>query len=160
MNTGYAITEKQSHALDTALKDLLVLSEAESVFMSDNGGNLLASFNADPTQDMVTQTVSAMAAAAFNATRELAGLVKEREFRSIHHQGATYSIYMQALASEFILLVVFGKTTPVGLVKLYAERTCRNIESIIASIDRSTGGGETPPGFRFELADTDKNTIF
>ncbi len=155
METGYAITEKQSRALDTALSDLLVLAEAESVFMSDHGGNLIACCSAETHNDGLIQTVAALAAGAFNATRELAALVKEPEFRAIYHQGSNRSIYIHALPSDFIVLVVFGEATPVGLVKLYVERTGREIESVIRTIGRQDAATAGKQAVKFELRDGD-----
>ncbi len=153
MGAGYAITEKQSRALDTALADLLALSEAESVFMSDHGGNLIASCSAEQENDALIQTVAALAAGAFNATRELAALVKEPEFHAIYHQGTNRNIFIQSLPSDFIILIVFGEATPVGLVKLYVERTGREIEALIRDIGRNSSSSAGGPRVTFELRD-------
>ena len=127
---GFAVTERQSLALNRALNDLLVLSESNAVFMTDYGGNLIAYNTSDEVDDTV-YTIAALAAGSFSATRELAGLIKEPEFHSIHHQGKNSSIYMQSVASDFLVLVIFGKETTAGLVKLYVEKAKKDIEPIV-----------------------------
>lgn len=131
---GYAINAEQGKRLNTALKDLMVLAEADGVFMADHGGNLIA-HNTPAQDDMIIQTMAALGAGSFIATRELAGLIGEEEFRSMFHQGEKSSIYVQSIAANFLLLVIFGRSTPVGLVKLHVERAAEVIAPILTEID-------------------------
>lgn len=135
--TGYTITEAQSKSLSAVLSDLAVQGEADAVFMSDYGGNIIAHFS--QSQEAVMQTMAALAAGSFCATRELAGLIGEPTFHSIFHQGQHACIYMQSVAANFLLLVIFGKSTTAGLIKLYVEKACRELEPIIQEVV-----GQTP----------------
>ncbi len=135
---GYAISEEQSEKLNTALSDLAVQAEADAVFMSDCGGNMIAHFA--QSESSAIPTIAALAAGSFAATRELATLIGEPTFHLIYHQGKETSIYMQSVL-DFLLLVIFGRSTTVGLVKLYVEKASKELEPILKAID---GISETP----------------
>ena len=148
---GYAINEKQSKLLEAALEKLSVEAEADSAFMMDYGGNILAYVS--PTEDESMQTVAALAAGSFAATRELAGMIGETGFQSILHKGDESSMYMHNVADNFLILVIFGSLTTPGLVRLYVEKTGNEIDPIleeVANQSLSSMGGDAPA---FELND-------
>jgi len=143
-----SVSEAQNQTLTTALSDLLVLSEAEAVFLSDSGGNLIAHATAETVDDTI-YTIAALAAGSFSATRELASLVKEPAFHSIFHQGEQTSIFMQGLGRDYLVLVVFGKGTPVGMIKLYTDRTRKEIEPILKEMDHPQDAAAAKVTFEF-----------
>jgi predicted regulator of Ras-like GTPase activity (Roadblock/LC7/MglB family) len=151
MERTYSITEDQSLALDGAISDLLALAEAESVWLSDTGGNLIAFRGLEDTADTASRTIAALAAGSYNATRELAGLLQEREFRAMFHQGAQRGLYMQCLSGDFIVLVVFGAETAVGLVKLYVEKMATEIGPVVDAIAQGNRTGEGSSDVVFEM---------
>jgi predicted regulator of Ras-like GTPase activity (Roadblock/LC7/MglB family) len=140
--SGYAITEAQAKILSTALGDLAVEAEADAVLMSDYSGNIMADISR--YEDYTIQTLAALAAGSFVATRELAGMIGEPGFRSVFHHGEQASMYIHNVTGDFLILVVFGPGTTVGLVKLYVERASREIEPILESITgQDVGAGQT-----------------
>jgi hypothetical protein len=84
------------------------------------------------------QGIAALSAGAFSATRQLAGLMGESMFQSVYHQGHNTSLYMQSLASQFLILVVFGRTTTVGLVKLYVKKLSEELDPLLQEMSRQT----------------------
>lgn len=132
----YAVDHAQSRALTTALDDLEVQADAHAVFLCDNGGNILAS--SGQADDAILQTVAALAAGSFVATRELATLLGEKEFHSVLHQGSDKSIFMQSGDGRFIVVVVFDENTTVGLVKLYVGKSLEQLRPILARISTQT----------------------
>ena len=155
---GQAVSEKQSRQLNVTLSDLMVLSEAEAVFLSDHGGNLIAYTTAAEADDTI-YTIAALAAGSFSATRELASLIKEPEFHSIFHQGEINSIYMQGIAKDFLVLVIFGKRTTAGLVKLYVEKAAKEIEPVIAQINSQSVETAAGPGKKLFEMKTDSDVF-
>lgn len=127
---GYVLTEKRSKLLNAALADLLVLAEADAVFMSDYGGNMVAN-SASAADDDTMCTMTALAAGSFAATRELASLIGEPSFHSVFHQGQRASIYIQNITANFLVLVIFGKSTTAGLVKLYVDKASKELQPIL-----------------------------
>ncbi len=127
---GYAISQQQSRKLARLLAALSRQTDAEALVVCDYGGNILAQESrlADPQ----LQTVAALAAGAFAATRELAQRVGESGFQSIYHQGTAINIYIHCQTSAFLLLLVLKSETPQGLARLYVEKVSRLLSPILA----------------------------
>lgn len=124
-----SLTEQVSAQIATVLDTFLVRSEAQAVFLCDERGVLLG-FESH-TGGYQGDTITALAAGAFSATRELARLVGEPEFRSVLHQGEMKSIFIHATDMGMYLVVVFDKQTNPGLVKFYLDDTVYGIETVL-----------------------------
>jgi predicted regulator of Ras-like GTPase activity (Roadblock/LC7/MglB family) len=141
---GWAITEEQSRKLNTSMADLLVMAEADGVFMTDWGGNLIA-YSAPGTHENSLHNIAALAAGSFVATRELAALIGETGFQSMFQNGENASIYIHCVSDKYLILVIFNKNTTAGLVKLYVERATQEILPVVKIMENqsveSAGGG-------------------
>lgn len=147
MNT--AVSESQNRDLTRVLADLLVQAEASDVMLTDIGGNVLA--QAPERDNRALMTIAALAAGAFAATRELAALSGETSFRSVSHEGEFSSLLVQGLEGEHLLVILFNRTTTLGLVKLYARRAAQELDALLAS---NAATGITLPDTAFSLDDT------
>jgi predicted regulator of Ras-like GTPase activity (Roadblock/LC7/MglB family) len=130
------ITEQQSEALRYVLSGILVRAETDSVFVCDKGGNIIDRVSLDENETDVT--IAALASGSFAATGELAKLIGEVTFRSIVHKGDRKSIYMQNLGPNFLILVLFGNKTTVGLVKLCIEKAAKGLEALLNKMNEQT----------------------
>lgn len=134
----YAMSEEQHKLIDNILVDLLARAEAEAVFLCDRGGNILVENTTEHYHH--EENIAALAAGSFFATRELARLIGEPEFRYIFHRGETTSVYMQHVAGDMLLMVVFGKQSNPGLVKLYADESSRALDSVLRAVTSARRG--------------------
>jgi predicted regulator of Ras-like GTPase activity (Roadblock/LC7/MglB family) len=139
-----SMSTEQSQQMEALLTGLLVKAEALAVFLCDRGGNILAQHSAqDYSQE---DTIAALASGSFYATRVLAELLGESEFRQCIHQGSSTSMFMQSMRCDMMVLVVFGRESNPGLVKLYCNEVCQEIdrvsnhEQIVATGDGAGGG--------------------
>ena len=130
------ITVEQSEALHTILSDLLVMADADAVFVCDCGGNIMDHIS--QSDSGMDQTIAALASGSFAATGELALLIGEAAFRSIFHKGDKTSIYMQSLAQDYLILVIFGKNATLGMVKLHISKMAKDIESLLQKMSGQT----------------------
>ena len=147
----FAMTQELSARLDVVLKSVLDRAEAQAVYLSDRGGNIIAlqANHEHPNQE----NISALAAGSFFATQELARLIGEGGFHCVFHQGGTSSVYMQSLENEMLMMVVFDKQSNPGLVRLYSNEAGSSIENVINSEDQSNQGMPAL-GMEFEIDDT------
>jgi predicted regulator of Ras-like GTPase activity (Roadblock/LC7/MglB family) len=75
--------------------------------------------------------ISALIAANFMATTQLAGLVGNRSpFKSNFYEGSDYGIYCLGINIDFILVVVFEIKIKIGLIRFYIKKAMLNIESL------------------------------
>lgn len=128
MLTG--LTVELSRRIEDSLSDMLIRSEAEAVFLCNKGGYILAESSMEDYEH--NDNIAALAAGSFYATREIARLVGEPEFRHVLHRGDHKSIFMQSTGSDFLAVVVFSEQSNPGLVKLCADEMCASLDSVLA----------------------------
>jgi predicted regulator of Ras-like GTPase activity (Roadblock/LC7/MglB family) len=118
MATLPQLLEEDVHGLDVALKDLIGKSEATSALVLDKGGFVIGETGDTRTFD--TTTLGALAAATYAATQGIASLVGEANFSSVYQQGENYSILVNNVDEQCLLVVIFNAQISVGAVKYYA----------------------------------------
>lgn len=148
----FAMTSQLSSRIDTILRAVLQRAEGRAVYLCDKGGNIVSRFSQDGN-DAMADNISALAAGAFFATQELAKLIGEGGFQCVLHQGGGSSVYMQSLANEMLLLVVFGSDSNPGLVRLYANQACRSMDALMEEDDSASVATESL-GLEFEIDET------
>ncbi len=148
------LTMQAAESLLNVLDDLLEKSEATFSLLLDRGGNLISQQgelpdNTDPS------IVGALAAGSFAATRELAIRIGEHEFTALFQQGAHFSILINAVDDDVILVTAFTTQTTVGLVRFYSAGAVKRIASILANL-RDNPPVMTPLFTESQLVGTDK----
>jgi predicted regulator of Ras-like GTPase activity (Roadblock/LC7/MglB family) len=115
------IIEEDIQELDAALCELLARSEASLCLLIDIGGFLITQKGA--LQKFDTVTIGALASASYAATQAIAGMVNGSNFDSIYQRGATYSLLLESVNSQCLLVVLFDANINVGVVKYYSAST-------------------------------------
>ena len=148
----FHLTPELNQKVESVLEHTVQRSEASSVYLSDKGGNIVSQFSRVGALQQ-EDNISALAAGSFFATQQLARLLGEDGFHCVFHQGDECSIYMQCLASEMVMLVVFGKDSNPGLVRLHASKACASLDAVLAEAE---GAAPSPGaiGLQFELNDS------
>lgn len=142
------LSVQQSQKVEKLLQSLIEKAEAKSIFLTDRGGNILVWSTIEQNYNH-EDNIAALAAGSFFATRELAKLIGEPEFKCVFHQGAGRSVFMQSTTTDLLLLVVFGDDSNPGLVKLYSNEAIIALDSFLKDTDE-----RTPPGasnVKFEI---------
>jgi len=75
-------------------------------------------------------TVSALVAGSFAATKEMAKLLGEEEFSALYHQGENDNIQLSLVGDRTILTVIFDDSTTLGMVRLYVSETVGKLNSV------------------------------
>jgi len=81
-------------------------------------------------KDLDTASISALVAANFLASIELANLLGSHTsmFKSSYHEGNDYNIYSYDVNGELLLAVIFGAESKPGLVWFYTKQTALELE--------------------------------
>ena len=122
--------EGEMDRIQEVLKDLLRLSGAQCALLVDKEGHMVGQYGALESID--ADTISALVAGSFAATREMARLLGEKEFSVMFHQGERDNIQLNLIGDRTILTVIFDDQTTVGMVRLYANETTRRLAEIFA----------------------------
>ncbi len=107
--------------IEQELDGFLELSGARSAMLIDRSGHLVTRRGESIGQS--ADSVAALAAGSFAATREMARLMGEEEFNTLFHQGARESIQISQIGNRALFGIVFDDRSNLGLVRFYAEES-------------------------------------
>jgi predicted regulator of Ras-like GTPase activity (Roadblock/LC7/MglB family) len=129
---SWALFEREFWALNDVLYTLIARSFSRTAMLIDRDGRLIASVGEAPSFD--PQSFAALSAADLAASKELASMMGEADFRSQAHQGAGSGIYQRTVDDRVILVVLYDHRTTLGLVRLRSEKAGEALGDIFARI--------------------------
>lgn len=121
--------ERDIKAFEAILEELVKVSGARCAFMVDRDGHMVTRVGEQASFDI--DTISALVAGSFAATREMARLLGEEEFSVMFHEGQRDSLQVNLVGERVIVTVIFDDRTTVGMVRLYTTQACRKLAEII-----------------------------
>jgi predicted regulator of Ras-like GTPase activity (Roadblock/LC7/MglB family) len=127
--------------IEALLKELLSLSGAKCALLVDKDGHLIVRTGQAKGFDL--DTVAALVAGSFAATREMARLLGEEEFSVMFHQGRRDNIQLSLVGDRTILTIIFDDQTTVGMVRLYANEAARKLSVLFDQL-KSKAGARVP----------------
>ncbi|MBI5183626.1 MAG: roadblock/LC7 domain-containing protein [Nitrospinae bacterium] len=122
--------------INKLLEEFINVSGSKCAFLVDKSGHLITqegiitSFN--------PETLSALIAGSFAATKEMARILGESEFSVLFHQGKKDHIHISLVSDRAILAIVFDETTTIGMVRLYTHETIDKLEKIFKVVSTKT----------------------
>jgi len=124
--------ENDMQLLEGELDGFLELSGARCAMLIDKDGHLVTRRGESLNGSL--DSISALVAGSFAATRELARLMGEDSFANMFHEGQRDSLQIQILAERTLFAIVFDDRTNLGLVRFYAQETARHLEAMLHSV--------------------------
>ncbi len=128
------ITKQQHDEIDYFLTRMIASSLARSVFLIDRSGQLIAHHG--DTSGIDVMALSALTAANFGATAEIAKLLGENEFTLLFHKGKNENVYFSAVGEHVILVTLFDDQTSLGLIRLRINQMMDELKKLFTSIFR------------------------
>ncbi|MHC4135793.1 MAG: roadblock/LC7 domain-containing protein [Planctomycetota bacterium] len=119
-------------SIDATLRDFLSRSKSKAALVVDRDGHLIT--QEGTTEETDTDTIAALVAGCFAATREMARILGEEEFSALFHQGRKDNLQLSLVGTRTILGVLFDDTTTIGMVRLYAAETARKLTSLFRKL--------------------------
>ena len=126
------ITKRELEKVDLCLKKMVSTSLAHSVLLIARSGQLIA--NHGDTLDIDVSALSALTAANFGATAEIAKLLGEEEFTLLFHKGRSENVYFSAIGEHVIMVTLFDDKTSLGLVRLRINQVNEELSQILLAI--------------------------
>lgn len=138
--------------IEQLLEEFLKLSDAMAVFLIDTGGHLIS--QKGKADFLNPETLSALVAGSFAATKEMAKLLGEPEFSVMFHQGKKDHIHISVVGDRAMVAIVFDDKTTVGMITLYSKELTEKLGKLfdIAS-RRSNTEKELDSGFTETVRD-------
>lgn len=141
--------------IDKLLAEFLRLSGAKCALLIDKEGHLVTKRGELRTIDI--DTISALVAGSFAATKEMARLLGEEEFTAMFHQGERDNIQLSLVGDRTLLTILFDDRTTVGMVRLYASETAKKLADIYT--DALTREVPADAGLDVEYGSNAKKTL-
>jgi predicted regulator of Ras-like GTPase activity (Roadblock/LC7/MglB family) len=126
------ITKQDLEKIDYFLNKMISSSHAHSVLLIDRSGQLIAHHG--DTSDIDVFALSALTAANFGATAEIARLLGEEEFTLLFHKGRSENVYFSAVGEHVIMVTLFDEKTSLGLIRLRITKIIYELSKILSSI--------------------------
>ena len=119
------------------LQSFLTEAGARCALLLDRSGRPLTACG--ETEGLDETSFASLAAADFDASDQLAGLLGEPEFTSLYHQGVHGSMYLSEIAGVAILAAVFDRRTTLGMVRLKTREVVPQLVSLLAELSNRPG---------------------
>ena len=144
--------------LEKLLTEFLRLSGAKCALLIDKEGHLVTKKGDVKSIDM--DTISALVAGSFAATKEMARLLGEEEFTALYHQGHRDNIQLSLVGDRTLLTILFDDRTTVGMVRLYASETAKKLADVYVDVGKRPGTDQPLGGEYTDSAKKRLDTLF
>ncbi|MBI3820792.1 MAG: roadblock/LC7 domain-containing protein [Planctomycetes bacterium] len=135
-------------AFDRVLEEFLALSSAKCVLLIDRDGHLVA--KKGEAANINCDSISALVAGSFAATKEMARILGESEFRIMYHQGSRdQHIQISLVGDRTLFTILFDERTTLGMIRFYANETGARL----AEIFQKAKDRRNPPEQEVSLGD-------
>ena len=121
--TDVIVTEDGIARIQQLLAELVDDVDATAAFLVEKSGQMLASDG--ELKGLDTTSIASLVSSSFASTRAVAKLIGESEFTAMFQQGDRSSIFLYALPTQDILVVIFSDVSKTGLVKVSAAHTAK-----------------------------------
>ena len=130
--TSWVVSANETENIEATLDRLVVETGANYSMLLDKSGQVIASSGGTDRQDITA--LGALLAGTFASSREVARLLKEKDFRVLFQQGVRENIFTELITEQWMLVVMFDKRTHIGLVKVLSKRATDELASILERV--------------------------
>ena len=131
------MTKRDLEKIDLCLNQMLSSTLAHCVLLIHRSGQLISHLGDLPggeTPGIDFLSLSALTAANFGATAEIARLLGEKEFTLLFHKGRNENVYFSAIGEHVIMVTLFDDRTSLGLIRLQIHKIADELSSILSSV--------------------------
>jgi predicted regulator of Ras-like GTPase activity (Roadblock/LC7/MglB family) len=126
------VSLEEKGPIDECLRRLVEDTGATHAMLLDKSGQVIATYGQVERQDITA--LGALLAGTFASSREVARLLRERDFRVLFQQGVRENIFTALVEEQWMLSIVFDKGTHIGLVKVLTKKATEELESILERV--------------------------
>jgi len=130
------LSRKQFEQINAILEKLQEKTKCTAAILSDISGLVIAHKG---TMNVGSYSIlSALTAANYAATNEIAGLIGESEgFKMHYHEGPELNLYVTAAKNQFIFVIVFSKETTFGMVRVLSTKVVKELTEVFSHQDNT-----------------------
>jgi len=152
-NGSLIVSEADSKRIKQQLDRMLVEAGANSTLLLDKSGEVISARGEGLPHNL--DTLGALLAGTFATSREVALMMNDTNFRTLVQQGMRENTLAELVGESWIVVVMFDKSTHVGLVKDLCRRITPELEAVLLQVQRrSRNMSGLNPSFRTTIEDT------
>ncbi|MDF1661256.1 MAG: roadblock/LC7 domain-containing protein [Planctomycetota bacterium] len=137
--------------IDKALINYQTLSKSKCNILVDIEGHAVTKVG--DTEGIDLETIAALVAASFAATKEVAKILGQTEFTTLTHQGKVESIQLTLIGQRTILATIFDSKTTIGMVMFYTKELVERLVVIFDEIGNRKQEIRFEEGFGNDVSD-------
>lgn len=118
--------------INKALLHFQSLSKSKCNILVDIEGHAVTQVGEAEGIDL--ETIAALVAASFAATRQVARILGQQEFTTLTHQGKVESIQLTLIGDRTILATIFDSKTTIGMVMFYTKEVVEKLATVFEEI--------------------------
>src|SRR4051812_5723300 len=123
------VDEETCSSINVVLKQLIKDSQATSALVLDRAGQIIVWDG--PAYEGLRMQLGALIAGTYASTREVARILQENSFRTLLQEGSREKIFTEAVADQWLISIIFGRHTHLGLVKVLCSRATVDLHQIL-----------------------------
>jgi predicted regulator of Ras-like GTPase activity (Roadblock/LC7/MglB family) len=152
-NGSLIISEDDGRRIRKQLDRMLMESGASTTLLLDKSGEVISARGEQLPKDL--DVMGALLAGTFATSREIARMREENEFRTLYQQGSQENTLTELVGESWLIAVIFGKSTHVGLVRDLTRQITPEVEAVLLQVQRrSRNMSGLNPSFRTSVEDT------
>lgn len=147
------VNESDSRRIGNQLDRVLLEGGANLTLLLDRSGEVIAAKGNKMPDDLTV--MGALLAGTFATSREVARMMNDLNFRTLVQQGMKENTLTEMVGESWIVVVMFDKSTHVGLVKDLCRQITPELEAVLLQVQRrSRNMNGLNPSFRTSIEDT------
>jgi predicted regulator of Ras-like GTPase activity (Roadblock/LC7/MglB family) len=152
--TSLIVPTEEITQIEDCLNHLVEDTGGNYALLLDKSGQVIASQGDGNHQDITA--LGALIAGTFASSREVAKLLREKDFRMLFQQGVRENIFIALIEEQWILCVIFNKGTHIGLVKVLTKKATDELSSVLDRVRQQHKARDEVLGssFRTSMEDT------
>jgi predicted regulator of Ras-like GTPase activity (Roadblock/LC7/MglB family) len=152
--TSLIVPTEEVAQIEDCLNHLVEDTGGNYSLLLDKSGQVIASHGDGSRQDITA--LGALIAGTFASSREVAKLLREKDFRLLFQQGVRENIFIALIEEQWILCVIFNKGTHIGLVKVLTKKATDELAAVLDRVRHQHKARDEVLGssFRTSMEDT------
>jgi len=143
--------ENDVDRIDKALLNYQALSKSKCNILIDIEGHCVTQVGDVDGVDL--ESISALVAASFAATKAVAKILGQTEFTTLTHQGKIESIQLTLVGQRTILTTIFDSKTTIGMVMFYTKELVEKLDEVFVDISNRKDEVKFEDGFGDDMGD-------
>jgi predicted regulator of Ras-like GTPase activity (Roadblock/LC7/MglB family) len=152
--TSQIVPSEETARIEECMARLVEDTGGNCALLLDKSGQVIAAQGDGSRQDITA--LGALIAGTFASSREVAKLLREKDFRMLFQQGVRENIFIALIDEQWILTIIFNKGTHIGLVKVLAKKATDELAVVLDRVRQAHKQRDEVLGssFRTSMEDT------